>query len=71
MRGMGGSWLPQRARPAGWHESRVKLMKNPLESFKPYNTALVIHGISFDGLRRVAHLAKAGMWAVSSRSRKS
>eukprot|EP00878_Enallax_costatus_P029652 GHUV01032192.1.p1 GENE.GHUV01032192.1~~GHUV01032192.1.p1 ORF type:complete len:557 (+),score=190.43 GHUV01032192.1:1035-2705(+) len=58
--GMGGSWLPERSRPAGWQEARAKLLENPLQRFKPYVTALVIHGISFDGLRRVAHLAKAG-----------
>lgn len=60
IRGLGGSFLPARSRPAEWYASLDKLNSKPLQVFKPYSGALIIHSIYFDGLRRVAHFAKAG-----------
>lgn len=60
VQGLGGSWLPQRQRPDGWHEALAKTKQNPLVRFEPYAKPLVIHGVSLDGLRRVPHFAKAG-----------
>lgn len=60
IQGLGGSYLPARSKPAEWHATLQQLNQNPLQAFSPYTGALVIHSIYFDGLRRVAHFARAG-----------